>query len=187
MDNNNTSKLIGGFVVLIIGLVLLTQISVGTNTNTKLIAVQDRLTIEKVPPGNLTGPNNITYVYQLSLLDDAWRQDITECSKATLATGTNIIIYNSTGAEMMNNGACSGDTNEYYIIEGASTLKICNANFVNGTANTYVDVRYQTCPTGYMGANWGRTALDLIPGLFAIALMLVGVGLFYSVYQDWSK
>ena len=35
-----------------------------------------------------------------------------------------------------------------------------------------------------MNLSWGRTGINLVPGFFAIALLLVSVGLFWSIARD---
>jgi hypothetical protein len=165
-EKTSVGIIIAVAVAIILGAVLVNIIAQQTVNKVQLVEQVDTLALVQ----NATGNNYLT-TYQLTKLDDAWRQDISQCSKSTLATGSNIIIYNSTGAEMTDNGACGADgtAHEYYIIEGQSTLKICNVPATN--SSTTMVVKYNTCPTEYIGG-WGATIIKLIPGFFAIAILL---------------
>jgi hypothetical protein len=166
-------------VAILMGVILIQIIADQTAQKVQLVQQTDTLTLKKV---GATLTNNVTYDYQLTKLDDAWRQDFAECSKSTLATGTNIIIYNSTGAEMMNNGACSGTTNEYYIVEGDSTLNICNVD--NTNKSTFMTVKYNTCPSeGYVGG-WAQQVFKLIPGFFALAILIGAAFVIFKVLKE---
>ena len=166
-------------VAILMGVILIQIIADQTAQKVQLVQQTDTLTLVKQ---GATNHNNITYDYQLTKLDNAWRETFPECSKSTLAVGTNIIIYNSTGAEMMNNGACSTLTNEYYIVEGKSTLLICDAADTN--SSTTMTVRYNTCPSeGYVGG-WAQTVFKLIPGFFALALLIGAAFVIFKILKE---
>jgi len=162
---------IAAAVMVLIGVIFVSVIADEQVNKVQLEQQTDTLTLIKI---GATQANNYTTDYQLTKLDDAWRETFPECAKATLATGTNIIIYNSTGSEMSNNGACGAgeNGNEYYIVEGASTLNICNDESVNDTVNTFVTVRYDTCPSENYVGGWAQTIFKLIPGFFALAILI---------------
>jgi len=161
---------IGMAVAILVGIILIGTLANETADKVQLVSQTDTLTLIKI---GATDANNYTTEYQLTKLDDAWRETFSECSKATLATGTNIIIYNSTGSEMVDNGACEagGNDNQYYIVEGESTLNICNDESVNGTQTT-ATVVYNTCPSENYVGGWAQTVFKLIPGFFALAILI---------------
>jgi hypothetical protein len=181
-QNKSVGIAIGVAIALLMGVILIQIIADQTANKVQLVQKVDTLTLVKI---GATQANNYTVNYQLTSLDDAWRQDFPECSKSALATGSNIIIYNSSGAEMMDNGACGagpGDDNDYYIIEGASTLKICNND--NTNSSTFMTVKYNTCPaTEYVGG-WGQTVFKLIPGFFALALLIGAAFVIFKILRE---
>lgn len=180
-NNNILGKIIIAAILIIFGSVIIGVIADQTYSKTSLIQQTDTFTLEQ----NATGSNNITYVYQLTKLDDGWRQTIDECSKSTLATGTNIIIYNSTGTEMTNNGVCSDITNEYYIIEGESTLLFCNSANMNSSGAT-ATVKYATCPEEYV-SGWGGNVLNMVGGFLALVLFGAAIGILFQIYKEFTE
>jgi len=46
---------------------------------------------------------------------------------------------------------------------------------------TYMDYRY--CPDNYLTQAWTRSVMDVVVGFFAIALLLVSVGIFYAIMK----
>lgn len=181
MENKTIGILIGTAIAILMGVILIQVIAEQTAVKVQLVQQTDVIGLVKI---GSTQANNYTTTYQLTALDDSWRQDISECSKSTLATGSNIIIYNSTGAEMMDNGACGaspGDANDYYIVEGQSTLKICNNPDTNGS--TTMTVKYNTCPTEYV-AGWGQTILKMVPGFFALAILIGSAFVIFFVLKN---
>jgi len=177
-NNNLLGMAIMMAVAILLGVILIQIIADLTADKVQLVQQTDTLTLVKV---GATEANNVTYEYQLSALDDPWRADFSECSKSTLATGTNIIIYNSTGAEMTENGACTDTTNEYYIIEGQSTLLICNVE--NTNHSTTMTVEYNTCPSSEYVGGWAQTIFKLIPGFFALALLISAAFLIFRILK----
>jgi len=183
---NDTSLVgiaIAAAIAILVGVIFVTILADESVSKVQLEQQTDTLTLIKI---GATQANNYTTEYQLTKLDDAWRETFSECSKSTLATGTNIIIYNSTGSEMVDNGACEagGNDNQYYIVEGESTLNICNDESVNGTANTFVTVKYDTCPSENYVGGWAQTIFKLIPGFFALALLIVAAFIITKVLKS---
>ena len=60
------------------------------------------------------------------------------------------------------------------------------SNFASSGANNNSLMSYTHCPDNYMNIGWGRTLINLVPGLFAIAILLASVGLFFSVAKDYG-
>lgn len=56
------------------------------------------------------------------------------------------------------------------------------------TNNLSGSVSYETsfayCDDSYLNSSWGRTVIDLTPGFFALALLAISAGLFYSLAKD---
>lgn len=53
----------------------------------------------------------------------------------------------------------------------------------NGSTTYSYKTNYNYCPDNYI-SGWGGTVLNLIPGFFALALLLFSVGMFYSVAKE---
>ena len=48
--------------------------------------------------------------------------------------------------------------------------------------DTYISYAY--CGDNYLNSAWGRTVLNLVAGFFALALLGIGIGTFYSIAKD---
>jgi len=84
-----------------------------------------------------------------------------ENGTVTLTEGTGYNLFASTGIIQMLNDT-STDAGDF------------NTTYVN----------YIYCQDNYLNLGWGRTITNLVAGFFAIALLLVSVGLFYDVARD---
>lgn len=63
------------------------------------------------------------------------------------------------------------------------SLQVKNVVSLNGTTSNTTSIVYNYCPTDYV-SSWGGTILNLVPGFFALALLAIGVGLFYGVARE---
>ena len=174
-------------IAILIG-VILVQIIAGEIVNkAQLYTVTDTFTLVRDPPGGLYNTSNginTTYSFSpaFSNVDDAWRQDITECAKkATIdpsgstAAGS-LWVYNSSGS-IMANGV------DYVVVTGINSIRFLNTADMNGTANT-ATVVHKTCPTEYV-SGWGQTVFLLVPGFFVLAILLgAAFVIFYILRQE---
>ncbi len=174
---SNIQKLLLAFVTLILGIVLVGVIATQTIAVTAKTIVYDETT-DLEAAGCIAGADqsvndslsacNIT----ATNVPTGWK--ITDCPLASvsventtagtysvLTEGTDYNLYASTGIVQMLNttGTDEGDVNTTYI-------------------------NYNYCGDDYMNSSWGRSVLDIVAGFFAIALLLVSVGLFYDVTRD---
>jgi hypothetical protein len=69
----------------------------------------------------------------------------------------------------------------YYPLTGQVQL-LNTSNTVKGGNISYVQYNY--CGNNYVTGSFSQTTLNLVPGFFALALMAVGIGLFYGLYRD---
>lgn len=162
-----TSKLILAFVTLLIGVVLIGQVASQGNERTNKAGYEDNGILVNAA-NNGTGIN-ASYVLSLTEIGDT----NVDCPI------TEFVLTNSTGHTLTL-------TTHYVPDLDAGTFTLTNASFNFVTANNVTNATYTYCPTGYMTQAWGRTAVDLAPGFFAIALLLTSISLFYSVYQDFK-
>ncbi len=172
MENNSVSKIIVAFFMVIVGLVLIATVANSSAAVTSKIDVINE-TISIADARNETGtlfPLNYSVDIIITNVPTTWK--ITECpvssfslinhSGATLAAATDYDFTASTG-----------------VINFYNTAK---AN-MSGTNNiTYGTYAY--CPDAYINIAWGRTVMNLVAGFFAMAILGLGLGLFYSVAKD---
>jgi hypothetical protein len=179
MKEQNNGRVIGimlsVFVILILGAVLVTQISDTTISKTKETIATETVTAVRVGASNKM---NDTYGYHLTngCPGSSWRAGYSECNVEILS------IKNSTGALLAEttdyvvsktNAACTGT--------GAGDFKFTSGVIMNETtASNSTTVAYSYCPQEYMAESWSRTILDLVPGFFVIGLL--GASLLFGIW-----
>lgn len=166
-----TSKLILAFVTLLIGVVLIGQVASEGNSRTNLDSAFEQINV--MAANNGTGVNSSEVFGPLTVLGDT----NVDCVL------TAYTFENSSGTDLT-------ETTDYVLDTDAGTFTLTNTSFSPlfevTTGDNLTNISYSYCPVGYMTQGWGRTAIDLAPGFFAIALLLTSIGLFYSVYQDFK-
>jgi hypothetical protein len=122
----------------------------------------------------------------------------------TNVPSSNYTVTNAPTAVWQNNGQCpvvfnivsaSNATNnytftlntDYKAFPNLGVLQIINTTKVNstGTGNT-ANVSYNYCGPNYINNSFGQTTLNLVPGFFALALLGVGLWLFYGVAREMN-
>lgn len=168
MANVTANKLILAFVTLIVGVILISTIASQTNARTDKLTVNSE-TLSIAAARNTTGGGHLLPVPLLIANPPSWQS--ADCPV------TGFAMYNQSGALMTQNYTFSGT---------AGTVILDDAGNINSTASNSTTITYTYCPNDYLNSTWGATILDLVAGFFAIALMLVSVGLFYSVAKDYG-
>lgn len=162
-----TNKLILAFVTLIVGLVFVSQIAVIGNAATGKTSVADE---SHIIVKNVTDINT-TYVYTITNYPTGWKT--TDCPI------TSVTLSNSSGTAFT-------VTTDYVFTAAAGTFTLKNTSAVLLTADNLTYVDYIYCGDDYLNLSWGRTFINLVPGFFALTLLLVSVGLFWSVAKDYG-
>ena len=74
---------------------------------------------------------------------------------------------------------------DYDFVSTTGVLNFLNTATSNnsGMSNTTY-ASYDYCQDGYLNIAWGRSIMNLIAGFFALAILGLGLGLFYSVAKD---
>jgi hypothetical protein len=185
MEQKNVALLVGAFVALLIGVVLIGTIASSTNAVTKkTIASAETANlysngcwhlssgVEQVN-GTTDADCNIT----VTNAPTGWRTEsaegcgigsvvVTNSSGNTFTLNTDYLVFPYSGIiQMLNTSRTSS---------GASGL---------GALNTTI-VYYNYCRTDYVNSGFGRSATDLIAGFFALSLLVISVGLFYQVLKN---
>lgn len=172
--------LIFAFVTLIIGVVLLSSLSTSVWTASTTATKTETVDISAARlAGNVI---NETYYFHLSngCPNTGWRADAgTQCE---LVNGG---VKNSSGGVLTdpsdyvfisNGGVCSGYQ--------SGDIRFRNSELMNTTQSNTTSVTYTYCPDGYMPASWNRVIINLVPGFFALALLLISVYFFYLFYKE---
>jgi len=170
---NTTSKLILAFVTLMLGAVLIGVIATqGLLVTDKITVVDEFMDFSAKMDGganqvNESGPNN-TVTYS----PEGWK--VLDCPI------TNVVVTNSTGTVWVLNTDYLLDASQGDIaILNTTSTNVTNTNSLNSSL-----IDYTYCDDNYMNISWGRTAVNLVSGFFALAMLLISVGLFYSVAKD---
>ena len=172
MPENITTKLLLGFITLLIGVVLIgTLASEGLDKTDKNVITDESISIAGAY-ANTTIPVNHGQTFTVTNNPTTWK--ITDCPL------TSVVLTNSSGTVFT-------DGTDYDIDETTGifnlydTVKV-NITFIDGDNLTYVDYTY--CGDDYMNLSWGRTGINLVAGFFALGLLIASVGLFYSAAKD---
>jgi len=97
-----------------------------------------------------------------------------------------VSITNATGKLLTSGNYTVDYTNNTIRFLNTSTTDVMSlaagGGFLNGSNNTLVT--YQYYPADYICEGWQRTVLNMVPGFFGLAILAVGVGLFYTVAKQ---
>ena len=167
-----TGKLVLAFVTLLLGVVLVSTVATqGLAITDKQYKADETVSIATTRlPGSLDINETAANLSLTTVTQSAWKQN--DCPL------TNVVVTNSSGTALV------VDT-DYQVELSLATIRILNTTDTRDNIadnNTLVDYNY--CGDDYLNLTWGRTAVNLIGGFFALAILLVSVGLFYSVAKD---
>jgi len=171
MENNNVAKIIVGFFMIILGVVLIASVANSSDAVTsKVNIVNETIDLSTARDEGGNGINITSSNYTVTNAPTSWK--VTECPISG-------VLYGNATADW-----ASGTDYNFYAASGI--LQVLNSTITGtesiGTNDTYVDYTY--CPDSYVNIAWGRSVLNLVAGFFALAIMGLGLGLFYSVAKD---
>lgn len=166
------SKLVLAFVMLIVGVALLGQIATSGSDVTTVKTYTDTLSVAAARANLTKGVNETMSFTPLATYPFVgnWKDGYSECQAQT------ITVTNATGTAYE-------DPTDYVYTYNANTLTLVNSTNTVAGGNSLL-ITYDYCPDTYLTQGWSRTSINLVPGLFAIALLGVSVGLFYSLAKD---
>lgn len=176
MVDKVTTKLLLAFVTLLIGIVLIGTIGAQTalvTTPTTVLDESVNISTARLAGGQINQSRTYTLANLGSPNSGGW-------------VTNSVTITNSTGSLLS-----SGNYSVSYTL-GNQSISFLNTTTltVNATYAPFQDnitlIDYQYYPSGYVSEGWSRTSLNTVGGFFALALMLVAVGLFYSVGKDFN-
>lgn len=169
MDASTTGKLVFGFFAIIIGLVLIGSIADSTALATdKTDITNETLDISSARNDSDATQINASVTLTIGNPPEGW--ETTEC------TISNFVMRNQSGGTLTT-------VTDYVFAPSTGTLTLKNTVDVNQTGNTTA-VDYTHCAQGYVNTPWARSILNLVAGFFALAILGVGLAVFYSVAKD---
>lgn len=170
---NVTGKLLIAFVTLLVGAVLITSIASESQDRTTTINVVNEahdITASADTNGS-TMRVNTTATYTVTNNPTGWKTTDCPLTSFSLKNGS---------------GTAYTLTTDYTITAATGVYKMVQSATTNGStaADNKTYASYTYCGDDYLNSSWGRTVLNLVSGFFAIAMLLISVGLFYSVGKD---
>lgn len=169
---NAVGKLIAAFVMLIVGVSLITVVSTQTNDITELASRTDTVNIAAAR----IAAGNINESIQFTLTNtgvNTWKFGYSECIPQT------IVFKNNSGTTLT-------ATTHYVYTPATATLTLVNGTTAYGQSSNTTTATFSYCPDGYVALGWGRTSLETSIGLFAIGLLLGAVALTVSVFREFG-
>jgi len=169
-DNRTVVLLVGAFMALIVGVSLLT---VSATEEQKVVVFTNVVneSVDNSPSRAVVGAGLIDSAITTDVAvaytgADGWKSGETECEM------TNVALRNNTIALTL-------DT-DYTFSDG--TITWMPTALTNSSGNTTFTT-YSYCPDTYITQSWGRSTLDVAIGFFAIALLVISLGLFYAIMR----
>jgi len=172
MENSNVSKIVIGFFMVIVGVVLIAAVANGSDLVTSKIDIVSE-TVDISDARNLSGADfALNYSVDITIVNPPSDWKTTECPISGFS------LTNESGTAMT-------DATDYDIDESTGIINFYNTLIANmtGTSNTTY-ASYTYCQDEYLNIAWGRSIMNLVAGFFALAILGLGLGLFYSVFKD---
>ena len=176
MEQKNIALLVGAFVSLIIGVMLVSTIAGQTNEVTKKVTAIESYNLWSNGCWNVTysqvnGTDDADCNLTLQNIPTGWRANDCPIEEIVVADELEVAFVLNT---------------DYYLFND-EIVQMLNTSRTNGTAlgplNT-TNIRYDYCNEDYLNSSFGRSITDIIAGFFAIALLVISVGLFYQVLKN---
>lgn len=166
------SILIGGAIVAILVCALITSLAEESlkRTTTTLITSELHNVLPTIATGKNNSNVNATITYTLTNAPTGWK--VQDCPI------TSFVLKNSSGTSftVTTDYVLTASAGTYTLVDSATALANLGIN-----NNTYATYNY--CANDYLNSSWGRTLLNLTPGLIAIALLVAMVGVAYMLLQ----
>ena len=170
-SNGVTGMLLAAFLMVIIGVSLIGIISQTANAAVTKSSAQQFVALprEEIAGQDINTTKNTTLTY----VPTGWK--VVDCPL------TNVKAYNTTYAGTAIDTILAEDT-DYVVDESAGIISFLNTSqMVSSTYNNITSVSYSYCSDDYLNSSWGRTVLPLVGGFFALAILGVGLALFFKV------
>ena len=90
---------------------------------------------------------------------------------------TNVIVNNGTGSALT-------PSTDYNLYASNGIIQMLDTTATENLTGNNTYIYYSYCGDDYLNLSWGRTLLNLVAGFFAIGILLVSIGLFYSIAKE---
>ena len=165
-------KLLLAFITLIIGLVLVGSIAVSTDDMTSYASTTGESHALNTNGTQLNTSIMVGGAYTVTNRPTGWKAESCPLTAFSLSnTSGSVLTVDTDYRVYLANGT--------FTLVSPITAEATLALYPTNTSN----VAYQYCGDDYM-QGWGGTILDLIPGFFALAILIFSVGMFYSIAKD---
>ena len=171
MADSSAGKLIAAFVLLIIGIVLVSQVAVIGNTVTAKSSVTSEAQALNTNQTDLNVSGMDNAIYQIAESPTGWKLEDCPITNFAIANSSGSVLVSGTDFRFT---AANGTWVLLKTVLTKQTLDPANVSYQS----------YSYCGDDYINLGWGRTGVNLVPGFFALALLLISVGLFYSVAKE---
>lgn len=169
--NSAVGLLVISFVAILIGVIGVSIISEGINGLTQKTLATEVLDLQPAII-NYTWINHTAIPLSSHSTATGWRSELSECSVDALTTIKNYTGTAKTSPINYNFTAASGTTPAHiHIAVNAANEPAVGGNWTSAISNT-TTVTYWYCEDDYIGG-WQATIVDLVPGFFAIGIMIV--------------
>ena len=173
--------LILGFVIILMGVILVSQVADQTVLTTQKGTQTENLNlvVARIAGGALdpavkfnlsTGAPNVEHPNVNWRFNDAY----TDCIPTT------VTVKNQSGSTMT-------VTTDYAYTKATGTLTLVNnpnMNFSEGAGANTSTVTYGYCQNQYMATSWNRTILNLVPGFFALGVFVFAA---FLIFKTWGS
>jgi archaellum component FlaG (FlaF/FlaG flagellin family) len=165
----SSQKLLYAFVTLIVGALLVGVVASSAIDVTDKAYATETINLASARQNDYNiADNSSASNFTVTNVPTTWK--IADCPI------TNFVYNNGTTAFVLDTDyTFSTTTGRLHVINTTRTSR----NNVNATT-----AYYNYCSDDYMNSTWSRSALNLVGGFFALALLMVSVGLFFSVYKE---
>jgi len=172
-EYDSINKFLFGFVVAILGTILVTVIASQILLKTDYTAVSNEANAFTAN-SSLTGINT-SELHTVVNYPTGWKLD--DCPISS------VVIKNASGGT-----ALTADT-DYTLYANNGTFVFIDTDNTDALLgednNTYIDYKY--CGDDYLNAAWGRNVLNLTPGLFVIMVLVAIIALVYTFIRMYQK
>ena len=159
-------KLILAFVTLLLGVILVGTIATEGLLRTDKLNIDDEavdITSLRIDNNNI----NESLTVAVTNAPTSWKSE--DCPL------TNVVYGNASEDFTV--------TTDYTLDATTGVLTLLNTTAVNTSPNeTLIDYTY--CPDDYVTLSWGRTAITVTYGLFAIRALGIALWFFYTIFKE---
>ena len=171
MADSQMNNLITGFIFMIIA-VIFVGILAGSAVDTwsKTISTDETMDISTARVGlseiNITSPAND---FTVANPPTGYKQVECPIESVTLTNDTGTVFTLTT---------------DYTVADSTGIITILNSTAMQNSLTNTTLVDYTYCSDNYVTLSWGRTAITVTYGLFAIGALGIALWFFYSIFKE---